>query len=172
MSYLSNNSNLIDSIINRGIIYGYSFKTKAICYSNCNSLELLKTSNTSTLQDLFNFYKLNLTNLSKLFFYKVFWLLARVRPYYSDLHNLYILVYSIILYPSFVYGFLKRPKNNFAINVVLLFTFFQILLFGITFVDWSGRFSLYFLPFIMVFSSYGISSFLSFLYKKLTIKLD
>lgn len=169
LSFLLNNSNLIDSIIDRGIIYGYSFKTKAVCYSNCNSLELLKTSSTSSLQDLFNFYKLNLINLSKLFFYKVFWLLVRVRPYYSDLHNLYILVYSIILYPSFVYGFLKRPKNNFAINVVLLFTFFQILLFGITFVDWSGRFSLYFLPFIMIFSSYGISNFLSILYKKLTI---
>ena len=88
LGYLSNNSNLIDSIINRGIIYGYSFKTKAICCTNCHSLELLKTSNTSTLQDLFNFYKLNLTNLSKLFFYKVFWFLSRVRPYYSDLHNL------------------------------------------------------------------------------------
>jgi len=169
LGYLSSNSDLVKSITERGIIYGYSFDTKSVCFNNCHSLELIKTGNTSTLLDLFNFYQTNFVNLFKLFFYKIFWLLARIRPYYSDLHNLYNLIYVIILYPSFLYGFIKRPKNNFAINVALMFAAFQILLFGITFVDWSSRFSLYFLPFIMIFSSYGISNFISFIFKKFNI---
>lgn len=169
LDYLSSNSDLVRSITERGIIYGYSFDTKSVCFNNCHSLKLIKTSDTSSLFDLFNFYQTNFVNLFKLFFYKIFWLLARIRPYYSDLHNLYNLSYIIILYPAFLYGFVNRTKNNFAINTALIFSFFQILLFGITFVDWSSRFSLYFLPFIMIFSSFGISNFLSFIFKKLKI---
>ena len=168
LSYLSANSDLVRNIAERGIIYGYSFDTKSVCFSKCHSVELIRTTTTSSLVDLFNFYQDNFINLTKLFFYKVFWLLARIRPYYSDMHNLYILLYLVVLYPSFLYGFVKRPKNNFAMNIVLFFIFFQILLFGITFVDWSSRFSLYFLPFVMIFSSYGISVFLNFIFKKLT----
>lgn len=169
LSSLSSNANLIDSIFNRGIIYGYSFQTKSVCYQNCHSLELLRNANTSTLWDFFEFYRLNLINLSKIFFYKMFWLLARIRPYYSDFHNLYILLYSIILYPTFLYGFLKRPKKKFAINVILIFILSQIILFSLTFVDWSGRFSLYFLPFIMIFSSFGISNLISSIYRSFNI---
>ena len=169
LNYLSANSNLVRSIAERGIIYGYSFDTKNVCFSNCHSIDLIRTTTTSTLVDLLNFYQNNFINLLKLFFYKLFWLIARIRPYYSDLHNLYIILYAIALYPSFLYGFLKRPKNNFAINIILFFSLFQILLFGVTFVDWSSRFSLYFMPFVMIFSSYGISSFLNFVIKKLKI---
>ena len=172
LNYLSANSNLVRSIAERGIIYGYSFDTKSVCFSKCHSVELIRVTKTSSLLDLFNFYQDNFINLMKLFFYKVFWLLARFRPYYSDLHNLYILLYVVALYPAFLYGFVKRPKNNFAINVALFFIFFQIILFGITFVDWSGRFSLYFIPFIMIFSSHGILTFLNFVSKKLLGKLN
>ena len=138
-------------------------------FSNCHSEDLIRTTTTSTLLDLLNFYQNNFINLMKLFFYKLFWLIARIRPYYSDLHNLYIILYAVVLYPSFLYGFLKRPKNNFPINIILFFSLLQILLFGVTFVDWSSRFSLYFMPFVMIFSSYGISSFLNFIIKKLKI---
>ena len=131
LNYLSANSNLVRNIAERGIIYGYSFDTKNVCFSNCHSEDLIRTTTTSTLLDLLNFYQNNFINLMKLFFYKLFWLIARIRPYYSDLHNLYIILYAVVLYPSFLYGFLKRPKNNFAINIILFFSLFQILLLGL-----------------------------------------
>ena len=89
-----------------------------------------------------------------------FWLILRARPYYSDLHNYYILIFDLIFYSSFVYGFIKRPKNIFSINIILLYILLSIALVGLTFADWSGRFSLYFLPFVMIFSSYGILIFI------------
>ena len=85
--------------------------------------------------------------------------MARVRPYYSDLHNIYILVFNLIFYFGFIYGFIKRPKNNLSVNIIILFIVFSMILVGLTFADWSGRFSLYFLPLIMIFASYGILIF-------------
>ncbi len=151
---------LIDDIIKRGIIWGYSFEEKGICTSNCLSLDFINEGFSNSLVDFFYFTKVNFFNLSKIFFYKIFWLIARVRPYYSDLHNAYLMIFNVILYPSFIYGFFYRPKNNFSINVMLIFMLFSIILVGLTFADWSGRFSLYFLPFVMIFSSFGIANFL------------
>ena len=107
LNYLSANSNLVRNIAERGIIYGYSFDTKNVCFSNCHSIDLIRTTTTSTLLDLLNFYQNNFINLLKLFFYKLFWLIARIRPYYSDLHNLYIILYAVVLYPSFLWLFEK-----------------------------------------------------------------
>jgi hypothetical protein len=155
-----NELNLIDDIINRGIIWGYSFENNKICTSNCLSLNFINEGFSNSLVDFFYFAKVNLFNLSKIFFYKIFWLIARVRPYYSDLHNLYLIIFNIILYPSFIYGIFYRPKNNFSINVIIIYILFSIILVGLTFADWDGRFSLYFFPFVMIFSSFGIANFL------------
>ena len=151
--------NLIESL-ERGIIWGYSFKTGTICESSCLTKKLINNYNPNTLLGLVQFILDNITEYSKIFFYKIFWMLLRARPYYSDLHNLYLLIFNIIIYSSFVYGFVKKPKNLISISIIGYYILFSIILVGLTFADWSGRFSLYILPFIMIFSSYGILVFI------------
>ena len=152
--------NLINSISNQGIIWGYSFENNSSCSKSCLSVELINENFENNIIGIFKFISINFVSYLKIFLLKVFWLLFRARPYYSDLHNLYIIIYDIILYLSFIYGFIKRPRNNFSASVILLFILLSIILVGLTFADWDGRFSLYFLPLIMIFSSYGLLIFI------------
>ena len=152
--------NLIDSWQNKGIIWGWSLENNEKCQISCLGVEYIYNDFQNNIFDIFRFISINFIEFFKIFLLKIFWLLARVRPYYSDLHNYYILIFNIIFYPSFIYGFIKRPKNNFSVNVIIFFIMFSAILVGLTFADWSGRFSLYFLPLVMIFSSYGISVFI------------
>ena len=161
---------LIDSISSKGIIWGYSFQDGAKCSTSCLSIEWANDNFENNIIGIFKFISNNFIDYFKIFLLKIFWLLLRARPYYSDLHNLYIIFYDIILYSSFIYGFIKRPKNNFSINVMLFFILFSIILAGLTFADWDGRFSLYFLPLVMVFSSYGILIFVKKILKMINQK--
>ncbi len=153
------NLNFIDSL-NRGIIWGWSFENNKVCKASCLSIELINNNYNNNLFGYFQFVITNFYEYFKLFFLKIFWLIARARPYYSDLHNYYIIIFNVIIIPGFVYGFIKRPRNSFSVNFILFFILFSIILVGLTFADWSGRFSLYFLPFVMIFSSYGILIFI------------
>jgi hypothetical protein len=158
--------NLQEAISSNGIILGYSFEKGTSCWKDCSAIELTNQNYENNIIGVLKFISINFINYFKLFLLKIFWLLLRARPYYSDLHNLYIIFFDIILYPSFIYGFIKRPKNNFSVNVILFFILFSIILVGLTFDDWDGRFSLYFLSLVMIFSSYGILIFVKkFFYK-------
>ena len=161
-------ANLIKMITNRGIIWGWSFEHNQICGNNgisCLEIQFINNNYQNTIFGFLAFLSENYFNFFKIFVLKIFWLLARVRPYYSDLHNSYILFFNLISYPAFIYGFLKRPRNNFSLNVIIFFMVFSLLLVGLTFADWSGRFSLYFLPLIFIFSSYGILLFVKNFFK-------
>jgi hypothetical protein len=153
------NLNFIDSL-NRGIIWGWSFENNQICKTSCLSNELINKNYQNSLLGYSQFVIANYYEYFKIFFFKIFWLIARARPYYSDLHNYYIIFFNLIFYLGFIYGLAKRPKNNFSIKFIIFFILFSMILAGLTFADWSGRFSLYFLPFIMIFSSYGILIFI------------
>ena len=150
--------NLIKSL-DKGIIWGYSFETGKICKSSCLNVDLINKNYPSTLMGFIQFISINFTEYLKIFFHKIFWMLLRVRPYYSDLHNLYLLIFNIAFYISFVYGFINKPKNLLSLNIINFYILFSIILVGLTFADWSGRFSLYILPFIMIYSSHGILIF-------------
>lgn len=155
--------NLINSLNNRGIIWGWSFEHNQICENTgvpCLEIEFINNNYQNNIFDILRFISINFIEFSKIFFLKAFWLILRARPYYSDLHNSYILFFDLILYTGLIYGLVKRPKNNLSVNVILFYIFFSICLVGLTFADWSGRFSLYFLPLIMIFSSYGLIIFI------------
>jgi len=156
---------IIHHLSNKGIIYGWSFIENGRCRIECRGVEFINENYQKNLFGMVSFYYANFYELLKIFFLKVFWLLIRARPYYSDLHNFYTLLFSIIIYSGFIYGFIKRPKGIFSINIILFFIFLSICSVGLTFVDWSGRFSLYFLPLIMIFSSYGLLIFLKKVFK-------
>ena len=151
--------NLIEGISDKGVIWGWSFENNQHCLTSCLGVDLINNNYQNNILDIFKFIFVNFGEFLKIFFLKVFWLLLRARPYYSDLHNYYILFFNVIFYFGFIYGFLKRPKNNYAAQVILLYILYAIGLVGLTFADWSGRFSLYFLPLIMIFSSYGVLFF-------------
>ncbi len=157
-SYL-NELNLIRSL-NKGIIWGYSFETNNICEDLCLSVELVNKNYPNTLYGFIQFVSINFIEFFKIFFQKIFWMIARIRPYYSDLHNFYIMLFNIVIYSSFIYGFVKKPKYLYSLHFINFYILFTIILIGLTFADWSGRFSLYIFPFLMVFSSYGILIFI------------
>ena len=155
--------NLINSLSTRGIIWGWSLEHNQICENTeipCLEIKFINNNYQNTIFGFLEFIWQNFINFFKVFVLKIFWLLARARPYYSDLHNLYILFFNLIFYPTFIYGFIKRPKNNFSSNVIISFIALSLILVGLTFADWSGRFSLYFLPLIFIFSSYGLLIFM------------
>ncbi len=150
---------LIHSLSTKGIIWGWSFEHNQICANteiSCLEIEFINNNYQNNIYDIFKFILINFIEFFKIFLLKIFWLLARVRPYYSDIHNSYIIIFNVIFYSGFVFGFMTRPKNMFSINVIMFFIIFSIILVGLTFADWSGRFSLYFLPLIMIFSSHGL----------------
>ena len=163
------NLRFIESL-NRGIIWGWSFENNQICKALCLSNELINNNYQNSLLGYLQFVMANFFEYFKIFFFKIFWLVARVRPYYSDLHNYYIIFFNLILYLGFIYGFVKRPKNNFSIRFIIFFILLSMILVGLTFADWSGRFSLYFLPFVMIFSSYGILIFIKKILKMINQK--
>lgn len=148
---------LIGAITTKGIIWGWSFEHNRICENDgsCLSFEFVNNNYQNNVLGFFQFIWTNIINFFYVFLLKIFWLLARIRPYYSDLHNSYILIFNLIFYPGFIYGFIKRPKNKFSLSVIIFFIILSLLLVGLSFADWSGRFSLYFLPLIMIFTSYG-----------------
>jgi len=150
--------NLIQSL-NKGIIWGYSFETGKVCESYCLSIKLINNNFSSNLLGYFEFVVFNFAEYFKIFFYKIFWMIIRIRPYYSDLHNLYIAIFNLLIFAPFVYGIYKKPKNLNSVNILIIYILLSTFLVGLTFADWSGRFSLYILPFIMIFSSYGILIF-------------
>jgi hypothetical protein len=152
--------NLIDSISTKGVIWGWSLEKNEYCRNSCLGVELINDNFQNNLFGIFKFISVNFIEFFKIFLLKTFWLMLRARPYYSDLHNSYILFFDLILYTGLIYGLVKRPKNNLSVNVILFYIFFSICLVGLTFADWSGRFSLYFLPLIMIFSSYGLIIFI------------
>ncbi len=152
---------LIGAITTKGIIWGWSFEHNRICENDgsCLSFEFVNNNYQNNVLGFFQFIWTNIINFFYVFLLKIFWLLARIRPYYSDLHNSYILIFNLIFYPGFIYGFIKRPKNKFSLSVIIFFIILSLLLVGLSFADWSGRFSLYFLPLIMIFTSYGVLIF-------------
>ena len=151
--------NLISSL-NKGIIWGYSFETNEICERSCLSIELVNNNFPNTVFGFLKFVLFNYAEYSKIFFQKIFWMIIRLRPYYSDLHNFYIIFYNVVLYSSFIYGFRHQPKNFFSSRCINCYMLLSIILVGLTFADWSGRFSLYILPFVMIFSSHGLLIFI------------
>ena len=154
--------NLINKLSTRGIIWGWSLEHNQICENTeipCLEIEFINNNYQNNIFGFLEFVWQNFSNFFKVFVLKIFWLLSRVRPYYSDLHNSYILFFNLIFYPTFIYGFIRRPRNNFSLNVIIFFIMLSLILVGLTFADWSGRFSLYFLPLIFIFSSYGILLF-------------
>ena len=87
---------------------------------------------------------------------KLYWSILRYRPYYSEVHNYFILISSLTAYLFFIIGICVKIKRNLILKkLIIYFITLTLLVIVFTFVDWSGRFFLPALPFIFLFSSAG-----------------
>ena len=79
---------------------------------------------------------------------------AHVRPFYSRLHNVALLLFLPAIYASAAYGFC-RLRNEPLVLLMIAIVFYHALIIAVFFADWDGRFLLYFFPLIGVLASSG-----------------
>jgi len=97
---------------------------------------------------------------------KLFWFLLRFRPFYSDLHNIFLLGSSLFLYTFSIISFLNKNNKPEAVYFMIIFIIMLTITVLLTVVDWDARFSLPILPFIFLFASSGIIKTINFLFNK------
>lgn len=153
------NEEIVYKIANYGFIYGYDNENNFINFK-------LPAENKNDLMSLIIFLKENLNNFIISFFKKIWLFLIRLRPFYSDIHNLYLILFNLTLYPMAFYGFLKSNlKNNLGTNFMNFYVLISIFAVGLTFADWDGRYVLYIFPIFIIFSGVGFSKLIKLIYK-------
>ena len=160
-----NNYNLIDSF-SKGIIWGYSFETRSICFKECISGLKNPSNYEKNILSLLLYIKDNFIILTKVSIYKIILFFTGWRPYYSFAHNLFVLIFHIPIYLLFCIYFLKFRKFDQFEFFTLFYVLLSSIFIGVTFADWSGRFIMFILPFIMIYASKSLFNlFLIFKYK-------
>ena len=143
------NENIINSIANLGIIWGYEDKNNYLDYK-------IPAVVNNDLLSLLLFLKNNILTFVIGFFKKIWFFNFRIRPYYSDFHNFYIIAFNLVYWPAAVIGLLKlQNRNNLGIIFMYCMIIFYNLAIGLSWADWDGRFSLYILPLIFIFAGIG-----------------
>ena len=79
---------------------------------------------------------------------------AHVRPFYSRLHNVALLLFLPAICASAAYGFC-RLRNEPLTLLIMGIVLYHTLIIAVFFADWDGRFLLYFFPLIGVVASSG-----------------
>lgn len=141
-----------------------SYSKAEIIYPNINfiietqPLDLPSPSDPPLLQ-LVLFICYNPLYFLKLFGLKCFLFLSNVKPYFSWIHNLGIV---LILYPIYglaIYGFkkMRRTRENVFMIVYIIL---QTLTVSMTSENWDGRFLILILPFVFIYSAFGITTLL------------
>jgi len=144
------NMKIIENIVIGGVIYGYESKNNFLKFDTPSEIN-------NNIKSLLIFLKLNFDTFVIGFFKKLYFFYFRVRPYYSEIHNLYLILFNFIYIPLAIFGLFKNNKsirfyNYFFYSILILFS----LSIGLSFADWSGRFSLYIMPILFIFSGIGL----------------
>ena len=79
---------------------------------------------------------------------------GHVRPFYSKLHRIALLLFLPAIYASAAYGFCQL-RNEPLVLLVIAIVLYHILIIATFFADWDGRFLLYIFPLIGVLSGSG-----------------
>ncbi len=159
------------SSLSRGEIWGYSFQTNSICKRDCIAG---LTNHTLYEKNIFGFLiylKDNILILTKVALFKTILFFSGWRPYYSDLHNIFIIFYHLPIYIFFCIHFFRVNKLNSFETFTIIYIILNVLFISVTFVDWSGRFIMFILPFMMIYASKSTIDVISILVKRLRIKI-
>ncbi|MEX2567496.1 MAG: hypothetical protein WD431_16240 [Cyclobacteriaceae bacterium] len=92
----------------------------------------------------------------KLFSTKLLYYLLAIRPYYSFLHNAYLLGFLLPLYYLFVVGLKKSPLDIKAYLFIGCFLLVHTLSATLLTINWNSRFLLPFLPMMFLVGSGGL----------------
>ncbi|MDB5257127.1 MAG: hypothetical protein JWM14_1822 [Chitinophagaceae bacterium] len=157
---------LVNKMLEEYIYYFIDSYSKAeLIYPNVNlglsaaqQLDKPSPAHAPVIQ-LIEFILYNPLYFLKLFCIKCLLFLGNAKPYFSWLHNLMIVIVLYPIYTFAVYGFKKMDwtKEN-----VLMISFIgmQILTISMTSENWDGRFLILILPFIFIYSAFGVSCLL------------
>jgi len=154
LNFYLENEKIVYKIANYGIIYGYDNENNYLNFKLFNE-------NKNNLLSLITFLIENINNFVISFFKKIYFFLTRIRPYYSEIHNLYIILFNLILYPLAIWGFIKKKMSTNFMNSYILIS---IVSAGLTFADWDGRYVLYIFPILIIFSGVGFSKIIKLIY--------
>ena len=150
------------SSLSRGVIWGYSFETNSICKRNCILGLTDPNLYEKNIYEFFLYLKDNFLILIKAAFFKLILFFSGWRPYYSNLHNIYIVLFHLPIFILFCTYFFKFKKLNPLETFSIFYIGLNVLFISSTFVDWSGRFIMYILPFMMIFASKSSIDLISF----------
>ena len=147
-------TNVQTSIAKGWIIWGYE-------ENKISNYKIYEGNN--DIISLLLFFRDNIYLITISFFKKIWFFLARVRPYYSEIHNLYIIIFNIIYYSFAIIGFVKiNSKKTMGVIFMYNLIFFFILTTGLTYADWDSRFSLYIIPLFFIFAGSGMIAIINF----------
>ncbi|EJF09600.1 glycosyltransferase family 39 protein [Pontibacter sp. BAB1700] len=138
------------------IIQGYNKLTIQI-----DSPQLVPTD--PALLHVIGFIKEQPVSYIKLLLLRFIYLWAQVRPYYSNIHNIAIVIFFIPVFILALRGIRKAIKEQTFIFMVTVL-FLQTVMTMVIAVDWDNRFVVPLLPFVFYFASIGFTSLLSFKY--------
>ncbi len=150
INYLLTKEGILNTLISGEIIKEYQdLKIK-------NPPELVYSNKSESLLDIILIFYEYPIFFIKVFLTKFYWFFVRIRPYYSDIHNLIIIFTTVPLYIFFISGIFLSTKAIKLKFILLLYIFLTTISVCLTTVDWSGRFILPIIPFICIFASAGI----------------
>ncbi|MGK2863169.1 MAG: hypothetical protein ACSLE0_14660, partial [Chitinophagaceae bacterium] len=118
------------------------------------NLDIIKTTN--PFNDLFYYIVHNPLHFLRLTALKLFSFFNLSRPYYSVLHNIFLLIYIIPIYLFSVigiYDFFKSNRNSSLYLVSFLVLYPVAISFQCD--DWHSRFTMIIMPYLILFSVYG-----------------
>ena len=133
----------------------FGLKSFSVVYKNLPE-ELIDKS--ALYQVFYLFFNYPLES-AKLLFYKIFFYISGIRPYYSVMHNTLEFFYTFSIFIIGITSYFFREKNkskNFMMMIIIL----SIIGSLITGPDWSGRYRMYIMPFIFIFASEFIENFI------------
>jgi hypothetical protein len=88
---------------------------------------------------------------------KIGYLLAAVRPYYSNVHNMYISGWMLMIYTLFAMG-IRQTKNVQVKVFVVAVILFNCFIVGLSTIDWDNRFYIPMEPGIVLLAGGAIRS--------------
>lgn len=105
-------------------------------------------------------------NFVGIFFYKLVYFLGMIRPYYSNLHNLLLLLF-LPVYLFFLVGIAKPWQNPVFFKSCLFLVFLVTVSVLVTCVNWHGRFIVPLIPIWVIFGGHGLYRTYHLILKKL-----
>jgi hypothetical protein len=118
------------------------------------------------IEKIYHFILDNPVNFIRTGSLKIFYLIAAVRPYYSFVHNLYLLAWMSFIYFLFGLGWWKADHSALTTSILTIIII-NCCLIGISTVDWDNRFYIPMAPGIVLFAGGGASYLVTIIRLKL-----